>query len=95
MKKTRDFPKTVFCELCGNVVRNNRMRVLYDHIMNDGFDVNRKYDEFCNKFLTENVALVKIEMVTKSITRSIKDKRYNFVAQLSSLGKYSFFRWNM
>jgi hypothetical protein len=87
MKKTRDFPKTVFCELCGNVVRNNRIRVNYDHIMNDGFDVNRT---FCDKFLTDNVALVKIEMVTKSITRSIKDKRYNFVAQLSSLGKYSF-----
>ena len=45
------------------------------------------FDEFCNKFLKENVAVVKVEMATKSLTRSLKDKRFNFVSQLSSLGK--------
>jgi hypothetical protein len=44
-------------------------------------------ETFCNTFLTQNVALVKVEMATKSLTRSLKDKRFNFVSQLSSLGK--------
>jgi hypothetical protein len=47
-------------------------------------------ETFCNTFLTQNVALVKVEMATKSLTRSLKDKRFNFVSQLSSLGKCIF-----
>ena len=86
-KKKLEYPKSVFCGICKNIVRNNKMRFVYEKILNDGLDINKNFDEICNKLLNENVALVKIEMVTKSITRSIKDERYNFVAQLSSLGK--------
>jgi hypothetical protein len=52
----------------------------------NGWPDPNNLDGFCSKFVIENVALVKVEMVAKSLTRSVKDKRFNFVDQLSSLG---------
>jgi hypothetical protein len=65
------------------------MRFKYESIVNNALDPG-SVEKFCKKFLMENVALVKVEMATKSLTRSIKDKRFNFVSQLSSLGKQIF-----
>ena len=47
-------------------------------------------DELCIKIISENVATVKVEMATKSITKSVKDKRYNFTTQISSLGEKTY-----
>ncbi len=55
------------------------------------FYFSSKFDKFCKQFLDEYVALVNVELVTKSITRSIKYKRNTFVAQLSSVGEEKFY----
>jgi hypothetical protein len=65
------------------------MRFVYDNIMK-GSPNPDNLDEFCNKFVHQNVAIVKIEMATKFITRSVKDERNSFVSQLSSIGKKHF-----
>ncbi len=80
-----EYPFTVLCQLCRNVITKQRIRFVYEQIMNGWPDPNN-LDGFCSKFVIENVALVKVEMVAKSLTRSVKDKRFNFVDQLSSLG---------
>jgi hypothetical protein len=80
-----EYPFTVLCQLCRNVITKQRIRFVYEQIMNGWPDPNN-LDGFFSKFVVENVALVKVEMVAKSLTRSVKDKRFNFVDQLSSLG---------
>jgi hypothetical protein len=40
---------------------------VYEHIVNEGPDPN-DLDEFCRKFVTEDVALVEVEMATESLT---------------------------
>ena len=50
-------------------------------------DFSDNVTSFCQKILSENIATVKIEMASKSIQRSVKDKRFNFSSQLSTLGK--------
>jgi hypothetical protein len=68
------------------VIKYYKIRLLYNTIVsNDQTPLFLR--TFCKKFLPENVVLVKVEMASKAITRSIKDKRFNFAAQLSSLGK--------
>jgi hypothetical protein len=37
-------------------------------------------------WLMQNVAVVKIEMASKFVTRAVRDQRVTFVDQLSSLG---------
>ena len=81
-----EFPFPIFCSLCKNVIKTHRMRFYYDHVINGASNPD-DLDEFCHKFIHENVAVVKIEMATKFITRSVKDRRNSFVSQLSSIGK--------
>ena len=76
----------MLCEICKNVIKFHRIKLTYDFILDIGLDPS-KPDAFCNQFIKENVATVKVEMATRSIVRSVKDKRFNFVGQLSSLGK--------
>jgi len=85
-KIRREYPYSVFCGLCNAIVKTKRFRLMYENIVNGGLDpIN--LDNFCNAFIQKNIAVVKVEMATKSITRSLKDTRFNFVTQLSSLGK--------
>ena len=84
-KIRNEFPNSVFCSLCEKIIKAQRIRFVYEHVVNGGPDPN-DLDNFCDKFVTENVALVKVEMAAKTLTRSLKDKRFNFVEQLSSLG---------
>ena len=42
--------------------------------------------DFCFHLLKNEVAIVKIEMATGSVIRSVKDKRITFESQLASLG---------
>ena len=93
-KLKNDYPFTVFCAMCRKIIKSQHIRFIYENIVNGGPDpdifsnpLNNNLEHFCNKFIAENVALVKVEMATKSLTRSLKDKRFNFVSQLSSLGK--------
>jgi hypothetical protein len=83
----RDYPNYVFCDLCRKIVKSYKARFLYNYIVKKNEPNPNRWDTFCDTFLTQNVALVKVEMATKSLTRSLKDKRFNFVSQLSSLGK--------
>ncbi len=65
-------------------------RFVYDYIVK-GHPNPEQPKDFCNKFMMENLALVKVEMASKSLLRSVKDQRFNFVAKVSSLGK--FYTW--
>ena len=66
-------------------------RFVYDHIVKGHPNPDQPMD-FCNKFMMENLALVKVEMASKSVIRSVKDQRFNFVAKVSSLGKFIVYR---
>jgi hypothetical protein len=61
------FPSSIFCELCQKIIAEQKIRFVYEHIVNEGPDPN-DLDEFCRKFVTEDVALVEVEMATESIT---------------------------
>jgi hypothetical protein len=96
-KLKNEFPFTVFCSMCSKIIKSQRIRFTYENIVNGGPDpdiytnpCNNNIETFCNQFIKENVAIVKVEMATKFLTRSLKDKRFNFVSQLSSLGKFIF-----
>lgn len=82
----RDNPKYVFCDLCKRIIKHYKIRLLYNFEIDVELSKN-KFNDFCQKMISKNVATVKIEMATKSITRSVKDKRFSVSGQLSSLGK--------
>ena len=85
-KLKREYPYSVFCGLCKAFIKTNRIRLTYESIVNNGSNPSN-LEDFCDDFIKKNIATVKVEMATKSITRSLKDTRFNFVSQLSSLGK--------
>jgi hypothetical protein len=82
----QDYPFKLFCKLCKKMIHQYQIRFVYDYIVRNESDP-KNLVSFCNKFLTENVALVKVEMATKSLTRAVKDQRFNFVSKVSSLGE--------
>jgi hypothetical protein len=93
--QSTEYPYTVICEICRKVTKAYRIRFLFENITEGkpypGHSyAGNEFDQFCKNFVDDNVALVKVELATKSITRSLKDKRMNFVRQLSSLGNYYF-----
>jgi hypothetical protein len=96
--RSTEYPYNVMCNICRKVIQAYRMRFIYENItegkphpgrFSAGNEKNQ-FDIFCKNFVDDNVAFVKVELATKSITRSLKDKRMNFVSQLSSLGNYYF-----
>ena len=83
---SKDYPYQVLCKLCKRLVRSFKMKFIYSHVM-DGDPDPEVLRDFCFKMIRENFAVVKVEMATKSITRTVKDQRYNLVSKVSSLGK--------
>jgi len=67
------------------IAKSNRIRFVHDHLVNGGPDPDL-YKEFCSKLIKENFSVIKVEMATKSLTRTVKDQRYNLVSKISSLG---------
>lgn len=67
--------------------KNHKMwfliNTLKGHLPDEKF--NRE-ENIHNYLLSNHVAIVKIEIVTTSMMRSIRDKRYPFEVQLASLG---------
>lgn len=61
----------------------------YNYIVNNGPNPD-SYEEICHYLLQNHVILVKVEMATKSIIRSVRDKKFSFENQLSTLGKGQF-----
>lgn len=47
------------------------------------------YTEACKYLMKNYIVLVKVEMATKSLIRSVRDKRFPFETQLSSLGIFT------
>jgi hypothetical protein len=82
----QDYPFKLFCKLCKKMIHQYQIRFVYDYIVKNESNP-KNLVAFCNNFLMENVALVKVEMATKSLTRAVKDQRFNFVSKVSSLGK--------
>ena len=71
------YPDIVLCSLCETMTTNYRIKFIYDNIMKGAPDPEI-FDEaqtFCNKFLSSNVAMVKIEMATKYLTRLVNFKK--------------------
>jgi len=57
-----------------NIINNYFMRFKYESIVNKATDPESP-NYFCKHFLMNNVALVKVEMATKSWMKSIKEKK--------------------
>jgi hypothetical protein len=81
-----EYPYNVYCGICQKIITNHKIRLIYDYYVNKGPNPN-DIDDFCQHFITKHVALVKIEMVSNSVVRSIRDKRFSFISQVSALGK--------
>ncbi len=80
------YPFSGYCGICHKIIQFHRTRLMYDHYvsnMPNPDDINA----FCHYFISNYTALVKIEMVSKSVMRSIRDKRFSLLAQVSELGK--------
>ncbi len=63
--------------------------LFYNHIVNDGPDPY-DYQTFCRYLLQNHITIVKVELTTKRIMRSVRDKRFSFENQLSTLGMMNF-----
>ena len=75
----RDYPYTVLDSLCETMRTNYKIKFIYDNIMNGAPYPEISHDgaqTFCNKFLSSNVAMVKIEMATKYLTRLVNFKKF-------------------
>jgi hypothetical protein len=82
------YPYKELCYLCEKIITNFQIRFYYDHIVNNGTSP-KNIGQFCTELLSENFAVVHVDMVAKSVTRAVKDQRFNFVTKLSSLGELS------
>ena len=77
----------VLCDICRKYVTHNRVKLTYDYVVKNSTNPDDFYNVVCNDFLMENVAVIKVELSTPTLTRSVRDKRFNFEGQLSDLGK--------
>jgi len=80
------YPFSVYCEMCHKIIQYHKIRLVYDHYRSNKphpDDINA----FCHYFISNYTALVKIEMVSKSVMRSVRDKRFSLMSQVSQLGK--------
>jgi hypothetical protein len=80
------YPFSVYCEICHKIIQFHKIRLVYDHYTSDKANPD-DINAFCQYFISNYTALVKIEMVSKSVMRSIRDKRFSLLAQVSELGK--------
>ena len=69
-----------------NFINKQHFGLRYNHIVNGGPNPD-EYDTICRYLLQNHVTIVKVEMATKSIIRSLRDKKFSFENQLSTLGK--------
>ena len=73
------YPYEVLDSLCETMRTNYKIKFIYDNIMNGAPYPEISHDgaqTFCNKFLSSNVAMVKIEMATKYLTRLVNFKKF-------------------
>ena len=85
-KRKEVYPFTVFCDICRKASVFYRIYFHFNHLAKNSPDPEN-FPAFCNQFLMNNVATVKVEMASASLTRSVRDERFNFESQLSSLGE--------
>ena len=86
-----EFPYNILCHLCFKIIRDNRIKFVYETIVHGEPDTGAAV--FCATLIKENFAFVKVEMATKSITKTVKDQRFNFVSKVSALGEFFFWFW--
>jgi hypothetical protein len=80
------YPFTVYCGICHKIIQYHKIRLVYDHYVSNKphpDDIN----SFCHYFISNYTALVKIEIVSKSVMRSVRDKKFSLMSQVSELGK--------
>jgi len=84
----RKYPYTALCDLCQKALKFHKFKFDYEFYVQNSINP-ADFASFCNKFLMENVAIVKVEMMSPTLTRSKRDKRFSFEGQLSDLGKFN------
>jgi hypothetical protein len=76
---------TFFYKTIKTLIGKDSYGLFYNHIVKNGPNP-AKYEEFCRYFVKNHITIVRVEMATKSIIRSLRDKRFTFENQLSTLG---------
>jgi hypothetical protein len=72
---------------------NHYYGLYYNHLVNDGLDPGDD-DALCQYLIQNHITIVKVELTAKRIMRSIRDKKFSFENQLSTLGKLTHFKAN-
>ena len=80
------YPYNVLCGLCRKALRLHRIQFQFTYLQFRSANPDN-FPEFCNQFLKNNIALIKVEMAAPGLLLSVRDTRTNFESQLSSLGK--------
>jgi hypothetical protein len=80
------YPFYVYCEMCEKIIQFHKIRLIYDYYISNKPNPDN-INAFCHYFISNYTALVKIEMVSKSVMRSVRDKRFSLMSQVSQLGK--------
>jgi hypothetical protein len=89
-KLKTQYPFSVYCGICHKIIQYHKIRLVYDHYVSNMPNPD-DIDAFCHYFVSNYTALVKIEMMSKSVLKSIRDKKFSLMSQVSELGN-SFFR---
>ena len=85
-RKKGVYPYNILCNLCRKMMKFYRILFNYNFVVSNSVTPD-DFPHFCNNFLMNNVAILKVEMATSSLTQSVRDKRFNFEGQLSDLGE--------
>jgi len=73
-----------FRDFVNNALSRFSLKFLKEHLINSG---TAPYEKgFVDNFIKSNVAIVKIEMVSDTITRTKRDRKVSLESQISALG---------
>lgn len=75
----------VLAELHQSLLKKFHLHHAYNNILRDLPKLDPQ--NFCLHLMRNDTAIIKIELVAGSVIRSVKDQRFTFEGQLSSLGK--------
>ncbi len=89
-EKNKNYPYPVFCDICRKALRFYKLqfnyKFLFEKSTNSKSANPADIPTFCNQFLVENIATIKVEIASPTLILSMRDKRFNFSGQLSDLG---------
>jgi hypothetical protein len=87
-EKKKEYPYPIFCDLCRKALRFYKILFFYKFVVEKSVNPG-DISEFCNQFLMENIATIKVEIASPTMIQSVRDRRFNFSGQLSDLGEFN------